>query len=203
MKTHEIEAQIRLRAKTRFEVTLDETLGLLAETALVDISALKVRRLGSSGGGGRTILLAAIDKIDDWTLVSRWSAQVRDMLPEPETSDLYLFLVADGFSAHNRSRIESDEQFCRKYVAGSVDELPGLLDRTFMASLSFKESESESEDKDGIVDPITAAFQATQKKHTWLTEAFQQHWLNTLLTEKPGKDLVPQIIENIAPKMDS
>lgn len=198
MKTREIEAQIRLRAKTRFEVIVDETLGLLAETALVDVSALKVRRVGSSGIGGRTILLAAIDKIDDWTLVSRWSAQVRDVLPEPETSDLYLFLVADGFSAHNRSRIECDEQFCRKYVAGSVDELPALLDRTFMASISSRESGVGG----GITDPITAAFQATQEKHTWLTEAFQQHWLNTFLTEKPGKDLVPQIIENIIPKMD-
>ncbi len=201
MKTREIEAQIRLRAKTRFEVTVDETLGLLAETALVDVSALKVRRVGSSGRGGRTILLAAIDKIDDWTLVSRWSAQVRDVLPEPETSDLYLFLVADGFSAHNRSRIESDEQFCRKYVAGSVDELPGLLDRTFMASLSSREGGAGG--GGGIANPITAAFQATQEKHTWLTEAFQQHWLNTFLTEKPGKDLVPQIIGNIVPKMDS
>lgn len=197
MKTHEIEVQIRLRAESRFDVTVDETLALLAETGLVDVSALKVRRMGSPKSGGRTILLAAIDDINEWKLVSRWSAQVRDVLPEPETSDLYLFLLANRFSTHNRSLIESDEQFCRKYVAGSVDELPEMLDRTFMASLSPRK------DGGGITDPITAAFQATQHKHAWLTDTFQQHWLSTFLTEKPGKDLVPQIIENIAQKMDS
>lgn len=197
MKTREMEAQIRDRAQSRFVVSVDESLAILAEPSLRDVTALKVRRTAKPASSGRTILLAAIDKIEDWKIVVRWTAQVRDMLPEPETSDLYLILLAEGFSLHNRSRIEADEQFCRKYVTISLEEMPLLLDRTFLASLSASDIGA------GIVDPITAAFLATQNKHSWLTNTLQAHWLKTFLSEKPGKDLVPDIIENVDPKMDS
>ena len=193
MKTQEIEAQVRIRAQNRFEVSVDEFLARLAEPSLADVFALKLRRADMPNSSGRTILLAVIDKLEEWKTVSRWTAQVRDVLPEPETSDLYLILLAEGFSSHNCSRIEADEQFCRKYVTTSVEEIPSLLDRTFLAPLSV------SGTGDGIVDPVTAAFQSTQAKHAWLTNALQEHWLRTFLSEKAGKDLVPEIIESREP----
>lgn len=197
MKTREIEAQIRTRAQNRFAVSVDEFLSSLADPSLTDVSALKLRRAAMPDSSGRTILLAVIDKNEDWKTVSRWTAQVRDMVPEPETSDLYLILLAEGFSSHNCSRIEADEQFCRKYVTSSVDEIPSLLDRTFLAPLSVSDA------GDGIVDPVTAAFQSTQAKHAWLTNTVQNHWLRTFLSEKTGKDLVPDIIESVEPGMGS
>lgn len=197
MKTQEIEAQIRTRAQNRFDISVDESLALLAESPLTDVTALKVRRTAKPMSSGRTILLAAIDKIEDWRLVARWTAQVRDMLPEPETSDLYLILLAEGFSQHNRSRLEADEQFCRKYVTSSIEEIPLLLDRTFLASLSASETSTT------ILDPITAAFLATQTKHSWFTNTLQEQWLKTFLSDKTGRDLVPDIIENVGPEMDS
>lgn len=193
MKTQEIEAQVRIRAQNRFEVSVDEFLARLAEPSLADVFALKLRRADMPNSSGRTILLAVIDKLEEWKTVSRWTAQVRDVLPEPETSDLYLILLAEGFSSHNCSRIEADEQFCRKYVTTSVEEIPSLLDRTFLAPLSV------SGTGDGIVDPVTAAFQSTQAKHAWLKNALQEHWLRTFLSEKAGKDLVPEIIESREP----
>lgn len=196
MKTRNIEALIKSRTQNRFDVSVDESLAVLAESSLTDVYALKVRRTAKLNTSGRTILLAAIDKIEDWKLVARWTAQVRDMLPEPETSDLYLILLAEGFSQHNISRLEADEQFCRKYVASTIDEMPLLLDRTFLASLSTSETGTT------IVDPVTAAFLATQTKHSWLTNTLQEQWLKTFLSDKTGKDLVPEIIENVAPKMD-
>lgn len=197
MKTREMEAQIRDRARGRFDVFIDNSLTNLAEQPLNDVTALKVRRTIRPLSSGRTILLAAIDKIEDWKIVVRWTAQVRDILPEPETSDLYLILLAQGFSAHNRSRIEADEQFCRKYVTSSLNEMPQLLDRTFLASLSASDIGTE------IVDPVTAAFIATQNNHAWLTNPLQEQWLKTFLSEKPGKDLIPGIIDNVDPRMDS
>ncbi|MBI1676285.1 hypothetical protein KO533_14715 [Shewanella sp. NKUCC05_KAH] len=196
MKTRNIEALIKSRTQNRFDVSVDESLAVLAEPSLTDINALKVRRTAKPNTSGRTILLAAIDKIEDWNLVARWTAQVRDMLPEPETSDLYLILLAEGFSQHNLSRLEADEQFCRKYVASSINEMPLLLDRTFLGSLSTSETGAT------IVDPVTAAFLATQTKHAWLTNTLQDRWLKTFLSDKTGKDLVPDIIENVAPEMD-
>lgn len=197
MKTREMEAQIRDRARGRFDVFIDNSLTNLAEQPLNDVTALKVRRTIRPLSSGRTMLLAAIDKIEDWKIVVRWTAQVRDILPEPETSDLYLILLAQGFSAHNRSRIEADEQFCRKYVTSSLNEMPQLLDRTFLASLSASDIGTE------IVDPVTAAFIATQNNHAWLTNPLQEQWLKTFLSEKPGKDLIPGIIDNVDPRMDS
>ena len=196
MKNREIEAQIRTRAQNRFEVSVDESLALLAEPSLADVSALKLRRATKPDSSGRTVLLAVIDKVEDWKTVSRWTAQVRDMLPEPDTSDLYLILLAEEFSSHNCSRIEADEQFCRKYVTSSLAEIPSLLDRTFLARLSA------SGTGEGIVDPVTAAFQSTQAKHAWLTNTVQDQWLRSFLSEKQGKDLVPDILETIYPEMD-
>lgn len=196
MKTQEIEAQVRTRAQNRFAVSVDEFLASLAEPSLANVSALKLRRAGKPDSSGRTVLLAVIDKVEDWKTVSRWTAQVRDMVPEPETSDLYLILLADGFSSHNCSRIEADEQFCRKYVASSLEEIPSLLDRTFLAPLSVSWTGEE------IVDPITAAFQSTQAKHAWLTNTVHDHWLKSFLSEKQGKDLVPDILETVYPEMD-
>ncbi|PHV25612.1 hypothetical protein CSQ93_22935 [Janthinobacterium sp. BJB426] len=196
MKNREIEAQVRTRAQNRFEVSVDESLALLAEPSLADVSALKLRRVTKPDSSGRTVLLAVIDKVEDWKTVSRWTAQVRDMLPEPDTSDLYLILLAEEFSSHNCSRIEADEQFCRKYVTSSLEEIPSLLDRTFLASLSA------SGTGEGIVDPVAAAFQSTQAKHTWLTNTVQDQWLRSFLSEKQGKDLVPDILETIYPEMD-
>lgn len=197
MKTWEIEAQIRARVQSRFDVSVDRSFTLLAEKPLNDVTALKVRRSTKPESSGRTILLAAIDKIEDWLLVARWTAQVRDMLPEPETSDLYLILLGEGFSPHNRSRLEADEQFCRKYVASSIEEMPQLLDRTFLTSLSTSETGST------IIDPVTSAFQAIQIKHSWLTDSLREQWLKTFLSDKAGKDLVPDIIGNVDPEMDS
>jgi hypothetical protein len=185
MKNREIEAQVRTRAQKRFEVSVDESLALLAEPALTDVSVLKLNRTAKPDSSGRTVLLAVIDKVEDWKTVSRWTAQVRDMLPEPDTSDLYLILLAEEFSSHNCSRIEADEQFCRKYVASSLEEIPSLLERTFLAPLSM------SGTGEGIVDPVTAAFQSTQAKHAWFTNTVHDHWLKSFLSEKQGKDLVP------------
>lgn len=196
MKNREMEAQVRTRAENRFEVSVDESLALLAEPSLTDVSALKLRRAAKPDSSGRTVLLAVIDSIEDWKTVSRWTAQVRDMLPEPDTSDLYLILLAEEFSSHNCSRIEADEQFCRKYVASSLEEISSLLDRTFLAPMAVSGTGK------GIVDPVTAAFQSTQAKHAWLTNTVHDHWLKSFLSEKQGKDLVPDILKTVYPEMD-
>ena len=197
MKTQEIEAEIRTRAQNRFEVSVHQSLALLVEPSLTDVSAIKLRRAAKPDSSGRTVLLAVIDKVEDWKAVSRWTAQVRDMLPEPETSDLYLILLAEGFSIHNCSRIEADEQFCRKFVTSSLEQIPSLLDRTFLASLSSSDIGSV------LDDPVITAFHSTQIKHSWFTDTWQEHWLTNFLGDKAGKDLVPVILETVDPEMDS
>jgi len=73
-----------------------------------------------------------------------WTGLVRSELVPSRRSDLHLFLVApigtinDPRWQGRRSRIESDERFCRKFVwlpssAPDPAEIGNFLDRTFLA----------------------------------------------------------------------
>lgn len=46
----------------------------------------------------------------------RWAADVRDTLAEPQTADLYMFMLIDGVASEDAARLETDDRFCRKVV---------------------------------------------------------------------------------------
>ena len=181
--------EIIARAGDRFEVVTDTELAELALESLTDVRALKLRRPASVSKTARTILVGYVSGANQIRELSRWSAEVRDNLLEPETSDLYLFLVADGVAQHECSRIEADEQFCRKYVASSLDGFTALLDRTFLSRLA------SSKEGTTLTDPVTVAFELTEKTYPWLDEAVQGKWLKVLAADRPGKDLVAELID--------
>lgn len=189
MYSDQMVKEIIVRAGGRFEVVVDAELAELALETLTDVRALKLRRPASVSKTARTILVGYVSGANQIRELSRWSAEVRDNLLEPETSDLYLFLVADGVAQHECSRIESDEQFCRKYVASSLDAFSALLDRTFLSALG------NSQQTPALADPVTVAFELTQKTYPWLDKAVQDKWLDALATDRPGKDLVAEIID--------
>jgi hypothetical protein len=189
MFSTELVEKILALALDRFEVHDDHALVSLAPENITDVRALKLRRLASKRSTSRTILVAFTRGEAAIKDLARWTAEVRDALLEPETSDLYLFLVADGLEYHACARIESDEQFCRKYVAASIAEFPQMLERTFLSSLTTGLQSSK------ISDPIAAAFQATHDVFPWFETSIQEQWLKSFTTNKPGKDMVPEIID--------
>ena len=66
----------------------------------------------------KTLLVTGIDP-DQIRDVLQWAALCKELLLDPETSDVYLFIIWSGEnnpSIEECLRIEANEDFCRKFV---------------------------------------------------------------------------------------
>lgn len=148
---------------------------------------VRLRRKGSEKSGFRTILIAEI-KSNQLTLASRWAANVRDFLAEPEISDLYLIIISSDITSEQAMKAEADEQFCRKFVSRPNEEFSELLERTFLSSINFDERQ------DVLTDPLELAFEKTRLENPWFNEEASDNWKREFLSGKTGRDLVEAII---------
>ncbi len=180
-------------SNNRFEIqrsseVIDDFL-LSASEELLDRAVLRVRRTGNTKGGWRTLLVASMRDKKDLAHVIRWAAECRDLLSEPEASDLYLFIDTNAcnFSQEEAIRIESSEQFCRKYVTRPDEELTALLTRTFLWKLIGTDLHTN------ISDPLIDAFKKTGVEHAWFNEEAQSLWRKSFLSGESGSDLVDML----------
>lgn len=164
---------------------------LSSDDALLDKSSLRLRRSSNSSGGWRTILLASISDKEEILNVIKWAAACRDLLTEPEASDLYLFVEGSrcNLSIEEATKIESSEQFCRKYVTRPDELLPEFLKRTFLQPLIGDDSDTR------ISDPLLDALKKTGEEHSWFTEEDQMFWRKAFLSGASGSDLVEMLFE--------
>jgi hypothetical protein len=113
-----------------------------------------------------------------------WTGLVRSDISPSRRSDLHLFLIAPRGSLDDlawrgrRSRIESDERFCRKFVwlpssQPKSDEIDTFLDRTFLA----KPWEGESAAPLSL-DPLERLLDEFSSTNISREEA--QAWINRL-----------------------
>ncbi|MGP4956313.1 ABC-three component system middle component 1 [Pseudomonas helleri] len=175
-------AAINARAQGRFVVTSDrgDLLPSIIDTSKTGVCRL--RRVGSSSGW-RTILIATLDFTSEAVQTAvHWAASVRDQLPEPETADLYMFLMIDGIPSEEAARIETDDRFCRKVVLRADEQANDLLDRTFLAALT-PDGQSGT-----IGDPLQTALTSLATKHPW-TGTHLLAWQEILLSGKTGSEL--------------
>lgn len=160
-------------AKSRFLITEPDRSNYLYDLAQEDIfprSVVTLKKLTAKSGGNKTILLAYFSSPDLIGLGAKWAANVRDALPEPEASDLYLFLSVNGLSEGECSRLEADEQFCRKYVLRPSETNSNLVLRTFLGPLEV------GVDDFNVADPVVSAMRLTEKQHEWLNSPIQEYW---------------------------
>jgi hypothetical protein len=195
MATEQFLAVIQARAEGRFIVQAeglenDELLALAPE-ALIDRQVIRLRRNGNEHAGWRTILIASLDNEQELTVASRWAADARDRLLEPETADLYMILSVSGLSDNEGASIEANEQFCRKFVTRSEETIEKLLDRTFLGS-AITRSEGAA-----LIDPFVSALLQTSEHHEWLDVNQREHWHKTLLSGKTGSDLFESILVEV------
>lgn len=177
-------AAIEARAFGRFTFALGNDDLMPASSGLPQLAGVRVCRLQRSGAGGwRTILVAQGEFTSEviQTLYS-WAADVREQLPEPETADLYMFLLIQGIPDEEAVRIETDDRFCRKVVLRGSESVADLLDRTFLALVS------QDADAGAIGDPLQAALAGLAGVHPW-TQAHLGVWHEILLSGKTGADL--------------
>lgn len=118
-----------------------------------------------------------------------WIASVKENLFGSESTDLYLFLAFNSdISSQECLRIESTEQFCRKYVLLPNEEISSFVNRTFLQKFISSEESQDS------TDPLERAFANTFVKFNWLTPEVQKRWKKTF-SELSGSELFEKLLE--------
>lgn len=159
----EMVAAISKRAEDRYEVSLSDTLELASPSIDIYSAMVQLKRANREGAGRRTVLIAAfpfdLAKIQG---AFRWAADVRDMLAEPQTADLYMFMLVEGIASEDAARLETDDRFCRKVVVREQEDVDSFLDRTFLATLS------PAGNSDNISDPVLTSLGSLSFAHPWV-----------------------------------
>ncbi|EPM63158.1 hypothetical protein A262_03925 [Pseudomonas syringae pv. actinidiae ICMP 19073] len=179
----EVVKAILNRAEGRYEVQFPEVAEVAAPWADIDFGAIQLKRVNREGAGWRTVLLAAFPfDLAQIQGAFRWAADVRDTLAEPQTADLYMFMLIDGIASEDAARLETDDRFCRKVVVREGEDADSFLDRSFLATLSPTGS------SDSISDPLLASLGSLGLAHSWVVPHLET-WRELLLSGKSGTEV--------------
>lgn len=179
----EMVAAISKRAEGRYEVSLSNMFEMASLPIEIDSAQVQLKRFNQQGAGWRTVLIAAfpfdLAKIQG---AFRWAADVRDMLAEPQTADLYLFMLIESIASEDAARLETDDRFCRKIVVREQEDVGSFLDRSFLATLSPAGSSNS------IGDPLLASLDSLGLTHSWVVPHLDT-WRELLLSGQSGADI--------------
>lgn len=167
----------------------------LAPLNIVNKQVLRFYRAISSTGVihfGKTLLLTGIksEQIKD---VLQWAALCKDLLLDPATSDVYLFIIWCGGvtpSMEECLRIEANEDFCRKFVLRPSEDLESFIDRTFLKKVDVPEPLDLGQ------DPLISAFSGLEEEFSWLDESEKARWRSAFNSGASGFDLFNMLISN-------
>lgn len=183
----EVIEAITERAEGRYIVSLPDTFELVSPSNEIESSTVQLKRVNQKGAGWRTVLIAAFsfdsEKIQG---AFRWAADVRDMLAEPQTADLYMFMLIEGIASEDAARLEADDRFCRKIVVREQEDVDSFLDRSFLATLVPAGS------SDNISDPLLASLDSLSIAHSWVVPHLEI-WREVLLSGKSGGDIAEEL----------
>lgn len=187
MTFQQLRAAINQRAEGRYEVHPAKAMELPMVEHTSEI--LRLKRSSIDKAGWRTVLLIELPS----HLVKaahQWAANIRDVLPEPETSDLYMFIILQGTTHDEATRIETDDRFCRKVVTRQEETPMEFLDRTFLAALD------PPGNVEMLSDPLIAALQALSSAQSW-TKDHIDRWKTELLSTTNGADVARLLRESM------
>lgn len=187
MTLQQLAAAISQRAEGRYEVQPADAMDLPEVEHTSEILRLKRSRIDKAGW--RTVLLIELPS-SAVQAAHQWAADVRDVLPEPETSDLYMFLVISAVTNDEAARIETDDRFCRKVVARQSEAVMDFLDRTFLAALD------PPGDVETLSDPLISALNSLSAAHPW-TDPHITAWKAELLSNTSGADVVRVLSDSL------
>ena len=121
---------------------------------------------------GKTLLVTGIDP-DQIRDVLQWAAICKEVLLDPETSDVYLFIIWLGEnipSIEECLRIEANEDFCRKFVLRPNETVESFIERTFLKKIDAPEPLDLGQ------DPLISAFSGLEQQFSWLDETEKARW---------------------------
>ncbi|RAW92057.1 ABC-three component system middle component 1 [Photorhabdus laumondii] len=180
----ELVTAITKRAEGRYEVHLPNADEMVSPSIDIGITAIQLKRINRENAGWRTVLITAFpSNLDNIQSAFRWAADIRDQLAEPQTADLYMFMLIDGIESEDAARFETDDRFCRKVVLREQEDIDSFLDRSFLASLTPARGGND------ISDPLLASLSSMCQAHTWVKPHLET-WRELLLSEKSGDEIV-------------
>ena len=180
----ELVTAITKRAKGRYEVHFPDVDEMVSPSIDIGMTAIQLRRINRENAGWRTVLITAFpSNVDNIQSAFRWAADIRDILAEPQTADLYMFMLIDGVESEDAARFETDERFCRKVVFRKQEDIDSFLDRSFLASLTPARGGND------ISDPLLASLNSMGQAHSWVAPHLAT-WRELLLSEKSGDEIV-------------
>jgi len=156
---------------------------------------LRIKRQGIKVDNWKTIVLVEIEADDENDIkvelknAINWLALIKETLLGAENTDLYLFLAfSSEVSVEECLRIESTEQFCRKYVLLPEEDVSEFVNRTFLQKLVDTTDTIEGK------DPLERAFSKTAEKYYWLNSEIQKRWKNAF-SELSGSELADELLK--------
>lgn len=199
MKFDRIKSKIRDMINDRFDfdnnVNFENELMSLADENLRHKEILRIKRLGIKVDSWKTIVLVEIEANDEDGIkvelkkAISWLASIKEFLLGAESTDLYLFLAFNSeVCIEECLRIESTEQFCRKYVLLPGEEISEFVNRTFLQKIKNSEDTIDGE------DPLERAFSETAAKYKWLTPKIQKTWKKAF-ADLSGSELVDALLK--------
>jgi hypothetical protein len=164
-------------------VSFPDSADVAAPWADINSIAIQLKRVNREGAGWRTVLITAFSyDLAQTQGAFRWAADVRDTLAEPQTADLYMFMLIEGIASEDAARLETDDRFCRKVVVREGEDTDSFLDRSFLATLS------PSGSSDSISDPLLASLGSLGLAHSWVVPHLET-WRELLLSGKSGSEV--------------
>jgi hypothetical protein len=199
MKLDDLKSKIYEMIKDRFELENDgslknELLSLVDEDPQYK-EIIRIRRLGIQVENWKTLVLIEIEADNEIEIkvelknAITWLALIKETLLGAENTDLYLFLAfSSEVSVEECLRIESTEQFCRKYVLLPDEDVSEFVNRTFLQKLVDRTDTIEGK------DPLERAFSKTAEKYNWLTSEKQKQW-RSAFSDLYGSDLADELLK--------
>ncbi|WP_313163920.1 ABC-three component system middle component 1 [Sedimentibacter sp.] len=199
MKFENIRIELRNIIKERYifeeNSELINKLLSLSDDHLTHKDIFRIKRLSTKVDSWKTLIFAeVVSNVEseikaEFKSVLSWTAHIKESLLGSENTDLYLFLSFNSnISDEECLRIESTEQFCRKYVMLPNEEISDFIERTFLQELISSKDVVEN------TDPLKKAFTNTYSKFQWLTPEVQKEWKKAFF-DLSGSELCDQLLE--------
>ncbi|WP_321865830.1 ABC-three component system middle component 1 [Paraburkholderia tropica] len=186
----ELTGAIIQRVEGRYDVCPTDVTELMLPEVEYNSHVVRLKRSHIELAGWRTVLLIELP-LTALQAANQWAADVRDVLPEPETADLYMFLMISDISKDDAARIETDDRFCRKVVVRKSEAAGDFLNRTFLAALD------PAGDVETLNDPLVSALNALSAARPWSAPHIAA-WRAQLLTNKNGADVVRVLTDSLS-----
>lgn len=164
------------RAEGRYVADLaSEDVHELRSLAAASLEAAVCRLRRNDKASWRTILLACVPYSEEAVRTTySWAAEVRERLPGTQSADLYLMALMDEVPDAEGLKIETDDNFCRKYVLRVGENPADFIDRTFLGHVK---AESEA---GPLQNPVVTALQTMAKSHPW-ADSLIDSWEQVLI----------------------